>query len=162
MLSIACRTTAELALTATHLLDVNVLVALFDPAHIHHEAAHGWFGTFGSAGWATCPLTENDLVRVISNPAYPGRRTTVADAIDRLRSFTESEAHAFWPDDVSLLQPRCVDGSYLAGHQEITDVYLLTLAVHHSGALATFDRKVRSQAVLGAGDEHLLVINPGT
>ena len=144
------------------LLDVNVLVALFDPAHIHHEAAHEFFGTSGPAGWATCPLTENGLVRVISNPAYPGRRTTVADAVDRLRRFTKSEAHVFWPDDVSLLETRCIDSSHLSGRGEITDVYLLALAVHHSATLATFDRNVRTKAALGAGEEHLRVINAAT
>jgi predicted nucleic acid-binding protein len=66
------------------LLDVNVLVALFDPVHVHHEAAHKWFGQNRKSGWATCPLTENGMVRVLSNPAYPGRRTTVHDAIRRL------------------------------------------------------------------------------
>ena len=145
-----------------HLLDVNVLVALFDPAHIHHEAAHEWFGTAGPAGWATCPLTENGLVRVISNPAYPGRRTTVADAVARLRRFTKYEGHVFWPDDVSLLETRCINSSHLSGHGEITDAYLLALAVHRSAALATFDRNVRTKAALGAEEEHLRVISAAT
>ncbi len=142
-----------------HLLDVNVLVALFDPAHIHHEAAHEWFGASSSAGWATCPLTENGLVRVISNPAYPGRRTTVVDAVNRLRRFTKSETHAFWPDDVSLLDTHSIDASHLSGHRQITDAYLLALAVQRSAALATFDRKVSTNAVLGAGQQHLRVIS---
>ena len=144
-----------------HLLDVNVLVALFDPAHIHHEAAHDWFGTSGAAGWATCPLTENGLLRVLSNPAYPGRRTTVADAVDRLRRFTESEAHVFWADDISLLETHWIDASHLSGHREITDSYLLALAAHRSGTLATFDRNVRIEAVPGAGEQHLSVIHAG-
>lgn len=144
-----------------HLLDVNVLVALFDPAHIHHEAAHEWFRASSAAGWATCPLTENGLVRVISNPSYPGRRTTVADAVDRLRRFTKSEAHVFWPDDLSLLDKRCIDASHLSGRQQITDAYLLALAVQRSAALATFDRKVRTNAVPRAGQQHLSVISAG-
>ena len=142
-----------------HLLDVNVLVALFDPAHIHHEAAHEWFRASSVAGWATCPLTENGLVRVISNPAYPGRRTTVADAVHRLGRFAKSEAHVFWPDDVSLIDTRCIDASHLSGHQQITDAYLLALAVQRSAALATFDRKMSTNAVLGAGQQHLRVIS---
>ena len=81
-----------------HLLDVNVLVALFDPSHIHHEAAHAWFGPRREEGWATCPLTENGMVRVLSNPAYPGRRTTVADAVSRLTAFAASGHRKFWPD----------------------------------------------------------------
>ncbi|MEE2899597.1 MAG: TA system VapC family ribonuclease toxin [Gemmatimonadota bacterium] len=145
--------------TMVSLLDVNVLVALFDPAHIHHEAAHEWFGASGASGWATCPLTENGLVRVISNPAYPGRRTTVADAVDRLRRFTESDGHVFWTDDVSLLDTRSIDASHVSGHREITDVYLLALAAHRGEALATFDMNIRSGAVPGAGKEHLTVIS---
>jgi len=144
-----------------HLLDVNVLVALFDPNHIHHEAAHGWFASARGSGWATCPLTENGLVRVLSNPAYPGRRTTVADAVDRLRRFTQSGSHTRWPDDISLLDPAHVDAGHLAGHKEITDVYLLALAVQHDGALATFDTTMRISAAPGAEARHLKVLTPG-
>jgi toxin-antitoxin system PIN domain toxin len=142
----------------THLLDVNVLVALFDPGHLHHDAAHRWFAGVREVGWATCPLTENGLVRVVSDPAYPGRRTTVADAVDRLRCFTRSGDHVHWPDDVSLLRPGELDGSRLAGYREITDAYLLALAVRHDGALATFDRSVPAAAVPGFEPRHLVVI----
>lgn len=72
------------------LLDVNVLVALFDPAHVHHDAAHAWFGEHCAQGWATCALTENGLVRVLSNPAYPGRRTSL-DAYARIKRAREQE-----------------------------------------------------------------------
>lgn len=144
----------------THLLDVNVLVALFDPDHVHHEAAHAWFASARSDGWATCPLTENGLVRILSNPAYPGRRTTVADAVGRFRRFTGSGGHTFWPDDISLLDSSHVDAHHLAGHREVTDIYLLALAVQHDAALATFDRTLRTPAVLGAEKGHLTVIEP--
>ena len=136
-----------------------MLVALFDPGHMHHEAAHRWFCGVRQAGWATCPLTENGLVRVVSNPAYPGRRTTVADAVDRLRRFTESGHHLHWSDDVSLLRPGELDGSRLRGHREVTDAYLLALAVRHDGALATFDRSVPTAAVPGFESRHLVVID---
>jgi toxin-antitoxin system PIN domain toxin len=144
-----------------HLLDVNVLVALFDPNHVHHEAAHAWFTSARGSGWSTCPLTENGLVRVLSTPAYPGRRTTVADAVDRLQRFTLSGNHTRWADDISLLDPAHVDAGHLSGHREVTDVYLLALAVHHGGALATFDRTLRTGAVLGAEEKHLVVLTPG-
>ncbi len=143
-----------------HLLDVNVLVALFDPAHVHHEAAHGWFEREREGGWATCPLTENGLVRVLSNPAYPGRRTTVADAADRLARFTASGWHTFWPDDVSLVRGGAVVVDSLAGHREITDAYLLALAVRNCGRVATFDRGLRIATVAGAMPEDLAVIGP--
>ncbi len=138
------------------LLDVNVLVALFDPDHVHHEAAHGWFGAEKPAGWATCPLTENGLIRVLSNPAYSTAPGRPADLADRLRAFRSSGHHAFWPDDASLCDSRVFTLS--VGHRQLTDVYLLGLARAHGGRLATFDRSIPLKAVRGAGPEHLVVI----
>jgi uncharacterized protein len=120
------------------LLDVNVLVALFDPAHVHHEAAHAWFGRNRSHRWAACALTENALVRVLSTPAYPGRRTTVEDAASRLRTFCSDREHVFWPNAISVRDPP--DGSSgitFQGHRQLTDVYLLALSVSNRGQLAT-------------------------
>ena len=119
---------------------MNVLVALFDPAHIHHDAAHDWFGAHRGEGWSSGPLTENGFVRVLSNPAYPGRRTTVADAVDRLTRVAESGDHTFWADRISLLDDSVVERSRLSGHRHITDAYLLGLAVSHDGRVVTFDR----------------------
>jgi len=141
-----------------HLLDVNVLVALFDPGHIHHETAHDWFASVGSAAWATCPLTENGFVRVLSNPAYPGRRTTAADAAGKLGQLTGRPDHTFWEDGVSILDPtRFVVGA-LTGYREITDAYLLALAVSRFGALATLDGGIRVAAVVGAEPRHVAVL----
>ena len=142
------------------LLDVNVLVALFDRAHIHHDAAHLWFGDHRDHGWATCPLTENGLVRVISNPGYPGRRTTVTDAVERLRTFTGSAGHTFWPDSISILEPTAVAAQHLHGHRQITDAYLLALAVGNSGRLVTFDASIPLHAVPGATASRLTVLEP--
>ncbi len=142
----------------TSLLDVNVLVALFDPAHCHHEAAHRWFEAQRGTGWATCPLTENGFVRVVSHSAYPGRRTSVADAVRRLARFRSSGGHSFWPDQVSICEPAAVDLRHLRGHRQITDLYLLLLAAHHGGRLATFDRSVPVEAVTSAGSLNLAVI----
>ncbi len=138
------------------LLDVNVLVALFDPVHAHHEAAHEWFGQNRKRGWATCPLTENGTVRVLSNPAYPGRRTTVRDAIRRLDDFLESGDHTFWPDSVSLCDENLIRPDHLLGHRQLTDVYLLALAVTNGGWLVTFDRNFPLAAVEGAEADHLV------
>jgi len=140
------------------LLDVNVLVALFDPVHTHHEAAHKWFDPHRRAGWATCPLTENGLVRVISNPSYPGRRTTVQDAIQRLAHFRKGSDYTFWPDSASLCDGRLIRPPHLLGHRQLTDVYLLALAVTHGGQLATFDRGIPLAAVDGAKTSHLAFI----
>ncbi len=139
------------------LLDVNVLVALFDPMHANHEAAHQWFAESRRQGWATCPLTENGLVRVLSNPRYPGRMTTIGDAITRLVSFRESGHHNFWPDSVSLCD-EAVLPAHVQGYRQLTDVYLLALAVMNEGRLATFDRGVPLSSVDGAGDDHLVLL----
>jgi toxin-antitoxin system PIN domain toxin len=137
------------------LLDVNVLVALFDPVHTHHEAAHEWFEPNRQSGWATCPLTENGFVRVISNPSYPGRRTTVQDALQRLTSFRDSGDHTFWTDSASLCDVLLIRPANLLGHRQLTDVYLLALAVTNGGRLATFDQRISLAAVNGAEPGHL-------
>jgi toxin-antitoxin system PIN domain toxin len=130
------------------LLDVNVLVALFDPAHVHHDAAHAWFGRNRSRRWATCALTENALVRVLSNPAYPGRRTTVEDAASRLRTFCSDREHVFWPDSISVRDPGRFRWNHVQGHRQLTD--LLALPVSNRGRLATFDSTISLKAVEAA------------
>lgn len=140
------------------LLDVNVLVALFDADHVHHENAHGWLSGSRRDGWATCPITENGLVRIITNPTYSGRRTTLSDALDRLRRFRESGDHVFWPDEVSLCDPGRVRPRHLRGHRQVTDAYLLSLAVARRGRLVTFDGGLSIEAVENAEPEHLVRI----
>ena len=140
------------------LLDVNVLVALFDPDHPHHEAAHLWFGRDGRAAWATCPLTENGLVRVLSNPAYSPARLSPGAVVERLRAFCRSGEHEFWPDEVSLLDSRLFRSPGPVGYRSVTDVYLLGLATARGGRLATFDRRILVRSVVGADDGHLELI----
>jgi uncharacterized protein len=139
------------------LLDVNVLVALFDADHPHHEPAHDWLAANRGGGWATCPLTENGLVRVLSNPSYSGSHLPVAAIRDRLSAFCDSGEHEFYADAISLR-----DGGRfrLSGvsHRQLTDIYLLGLATHHGGRLVTFDRSIPRGAVNGATPEHLEVI----
>ncbi len=137
------------------LLDVNVLVALFDPAHVHHEAAHSWFGVNRTRGWATCALTENSLVRIASNPAYPGRRTTVEDAAARLRIFCSSREHVFWTSSISVRDRARFHWNHVQGHRQLTDVYLLALSVSNQGRLATFDSAISIRSVEGAKPHHL-------
>lgn len=140
------------------LLDVNVLVALFDPVHTHHEAAHRWFESKGPSGWASCPITGNGFVRVLSNPRYPGRWTTAQDAVDRLRRFQQTDEHRFWPDSVSICDVSLFQFAQFGGHRKLTDIYLLALAVQNGGRLATFDRAIPLSAVRSAGKEHLEVL----
>ena len=145
-------------MTRAALLDVNVLVALFDPDHVHHDAAHVWFASNRSAGWATCPLTENGLVRILSNATYASVPETPAGMVRRLRAFCASGQHVFWADEISL-RDRCLFREALpVTHRQVTDIYLLGLARHKDGRLATFDRHIPAGAVVGADRGHLEVI----
>jgi len=141
------------------LLDVNLLVALFDPDHVHHDLAHDWFEDNRSAGWATCPVTENGFVRVLSNPAYGSAVTRVASLVEGLRKFCASGHHQFWPDAVSLRDEKLFNLSLLGGHRHLTDTYLLGLAKKMQGRLVTFDRSIALKAGVGAGSETLEVVS---
>jgi len=138
--------------------DVNVLVALFDPAHPNHEDAHQWFGRRRKREWATCPTTIKGCVRVLSSPAYPTVETTPAEVVERLQTLCRDAGHEFWNDSVSLLDKTLFRPQALRGHREITDVYLLGLAVHKNGKLLTFDRSIPLKAVIGAEAHHLEVL----
>ena len=141
----------------TTLLDVNLLVALFDGVHTHHEVAHSWFSNNNEKAWATCPITENGLLRIITNPAYPGRRTTLRDALARLTQFRQSKHHHFWADEVTLCD-EVVDPKHIQGYRQLTDVYLLALAVAKGGRLATFDRGLSVSAVVGASAKSVVQV----
>ncbi len=140
------------------LLDVNVLVALFSPDHIHHEIAHDWFADNHASGWATCAITENGFVRILSSPSVNPEPPRPLDLVARLRKFTAARAHVFWPDAVSLTDATLFDPAYIRGHRQITDVYLLGLAKKMGGLLATLDGAVPLGAVTGATRRHLAVI----
>jgi uncharacterized protein len=133
----------------TYLLDVNVLLALFDPSHVSHEAAHGWFETIGHHSWATCPVIENGVVRIASHPSYPSRPGSPREILDLLKRFCVAKGHQFWPDMISLRDEALFQGNLPIGHNHVTDVYLLGLAVRQKGKLATFDRRIPAAAVRG-------------
>jgi uncharacterized protein len=139
------------------LLDVNFLIALIQPSHLHSEDAHAWWSVNRTAGWASCPLTQNGFARIMSQPRYSGAVTTRM-ALQRLQLFTLQTDHAFWPDDLSLLDEQLIDHSRILGPSELTDIYLLALAVKHGGRLATFDRTIPLAAVRGAEARHVAVI----
>ena len=139
------------------LLDVNVLIALLDAEHASHQAAVNWYGAHAASGWASCPLTQNGCVRIMSTPSYPGA-TSALDIADRLRAATKLKAHEFWPDDISLLNEDLVDITRIHGPRQLTDAYLLALAVKHGGRLVTFDGGVAMSAVVGAKPRHLVTL----
>lgn len=132
-----------------YLLDVNVLIALADPAHVHHDPAHEWFLRSANHAWATCPMTENGLLRIVGHPRYPNPTGSPAAAVSLLTALRRLPGHNFWPDDVSLMDPERVDASRLLSHGQVTDSYLLALAVAHGGRLATLDRRLVCDAVVG-------------
>jgi len=144
------------------LLDVNLLAALFDPDHIHHELAHDWFADHHQNGWATCPVTENGFVRVLANPAYGSSVTRPVELVDRLSRFCSTRHHVFWPDAVSIRDKRTFNPSMIRGHRQVTDVYLLGLAAKMGGCLATFDRTIPLSAVTGATRSTLAVVSATT
>jgi len=137
------------------LLDVNVLIALLDADHASHRSALAWFGEHASAGWASCPITQNGCVRIMSHPGYPNA-PAVVEIVQRLRAATAHATHEFWPDDQSILDERVIDASRVHGPRQLTDVYLLALAVRHGGRLVTFDASVVSGVVKGAKAQHLV------
>lgn len=128
------------------LLDVNLLIALFWPAHVHHKAAHAWFAAKSRRGWATTPLTQAAFIRIVSNPAFSKDAVAPSDAVNLLAHNLKHRHHRFWADDldydaaVAPLRPR------LVGHRQVTDAYLLGVALHRGGRLATFDGGVSSLA----------------
>jgi toxin-antitoxin system PIN domain toxin len=139
------------------LFDVNVLIALLQPDHAHHRRAHAWWDHNGAAGWASCPLTQNGFVRIVSQPSYR-RPVPISQALTLLAEQSEGTDHAFWPDDISLLDTARFDRGRILGPRQLTDIYLLGLAVKNGGRLATLDRTIPLAAVRGAGPRHVAAI----
>ena len=131
------------------LLDVNVLIALLDADHSLHKRASEWFASHARAGWASCPITENGCVRIMSHPGYPQALPVVA-VMERLTEAAVTGLHEFWPDDISLLEAERFDAARIHGPRQLTDVYLLALAVAHAGRFVTFDHSVSVEAIKGA------------
>lgn len=126
------------------LLDVNVLIALMWPAHEGHARVQHWFSGNARAGWATCPLTQAAFVRIVSNPAFSPDAVTPQEALNILSTSLTHPAHQFWPDDISFAQAVQPFGERFIGHQQASDAYLLGLAIHRKGQLATLDRSIVS------------------
>jgi toxin-antitoxin system PIN domain toxin len=132
-----------------YLLDVNVLIALIDPTHVQHDRAHEWFAAQGHEAWATCPLTENGVLRIVGHPRYPNSPGTPAAVAELMAVLRGLGGHEFWPDDVSLLDSQRIDSARLLNSGQVTDSYLLALACAHDGQLATFDHHLVTDAVNG-------------
>jgi uncharacterized protein len=136
----------------TFLLDVNVLIALADSEHSNYDTAHRWFTTVGGADWATCPTTENSLLRILGNSRYPGSPGSPAAGIPLLERLRSHPGHHFWPEDFSMLGSDRVDPAAILTSARMTDTWLLALAVRHGGQLATFDWRLVKTAVTGGAE----------
>lgn len=138
------------------LFDVNVLLALIDQDHIFHARTRAWWAHEQRHGWASCPLTQNGFLRVISQRSYLSPRS-IGDALGMLKAATARPDHEFWPDDISILDGD-VAHAHLLGPKQITDVYLLALAVRHGGRFVTCDRRISHKASTSAASSNLVIL----
>jgi toxin-antitoxin system PIN domain toxin len=141
------------------LLDANVLIAYFDQDHAFHERAYGWFVANRENGWASSPLTENAVIRILTNPNYSiGRTFPLSQLIAKFNETIELTDHEFWPDDISLFDSSIFDSESILGPRQLTDIYLLAVAVKNRGRLVTFDAHIAINAVNGATKDNLYVL----
>ena len=139
------------------LLDVNVLIALLDADHSLHRPALDWFGSNAGRGWASCPITQNGCLRVMSARGYPNP-LPVSLIARRLGEATRQSVHEFWPDEISILDASTIDTTKVHGPKQLTDIYLLALATRRHGRLVTFDQGIALEAVKSATTGNLLRI----
>jgi toxin-antitoxin system PIN domain toxin len=130
---------------------------LLDSDHASHDSAINWFAEHAREGWASCPITQNGCIRIMSNPAYPNPLPIQA-VIEHLAEACRQDVHEFWPDDVSLLDSDVVDSTRIHGTRQLTDIFLLALAVQHEGRLVTFDTGIPLAAVRKATKQKLLIL----
>jgi toxin-antitoxin system PIN domain toxin len=143
--------------TSRALLDVNVLIALLDSDHASHDSTIKWFAQHAREGWASCPITQNGCIRIISNPGYPNPLPVQA-VIEHLAVACREDIHEFWPDEVSLLDSAVVDSTRIHGPRQLTHLYLLALAVKREGRLVTFDTGIPLSAVRNATTQKLAIL----
>jgi toxin-antitoxin system PIN domain toxin len=140
----------------TVLLDVNLLVALAWPNHVHHDAALAWWRGRGVGAWATCPATQFGFVRVSSNRHVVREAKTPGEAVVLLTRIVAQPGHVFWIDDISIMESAWIDVSRIIGHRQVTDAHLVALAIRHGGRIATFDRSLGEAAPAGADRDGLI------
>ncbi|MCV7193048.1 TA system VapC family ribonuclease toxin [Mycolicibacterium brumae] len=139
------------------LLDVNVLIALFDSDHVDHGRVRAWLAAEIAHGWASCAITQNGFIRIISQPRYPSP-VAPAQAITRLATATSTEHHKYWSCSISLLDADLIDHSRLHGHRQVTDAYLLALATSNDARFVTLDQSIGLNTVRNATPDNLTVI----
>lgn len=141
------------------LLDVNVLIALLDASHAFHRRAHAWWAANARHGWASCPLVENGVARIMCHPAYSTQRQfAVEEIVGALAQFVAASDHKFWPDTLSLRDGDVFVVDHIHSGKKITDLYLLALATAHKARLVTFDQGITISAVKLASSRNLCVL----
>lgn len=140
------------------LLDVNVLIALLDGSHLHHGLVTDWLASHIDEGWASSPITQNGCIRILSQPGYPNP-VPAAEVAKRLAEAAQHPSHAFWTDSISLLQPGYLMWERILSSRQVTDAYLVALAVQQGGRFVTLDQGIPLDAVGGALPKHLMVIS---
>lgn len=128
------------------LLDVNVLIASIDEGHVAYRRVHTWLHELGNKLWATCPLTEAGFVRIISNPSFHPEKTRFVDALALLANIMLRAGHRFWPMDISFAEAVHPFEERIVGHRQVTDAYLLGLAIKNKGRLVTLDSGIEALA----------------
>jgi toxin-antitoxin system PIN domain toxin len=142
-----------------YLLDINVLIALAWPSHVHHRLAQAWFQRKRYRGWATCPITQTGFVRISSNPKFIDGAVSPGTAIGLLRGVTGAPDHSFWTDTLDITNETQMPSTHLLGHRQVTDAYLLALAIYHKGKLATLDGGIAALLTdTGLREKHLEII----
>ncbi len=138
------------------LLDVSTLIALTDEDHVRHGDVVSWWRLNNRSGWASCALTQNGLVRILSQPGY-ANPVAIGTAVDLLRRLVATTDHAFW-HQASLIDDMVIDTGRLLGHRQITDVTLLGTAVVNGGRFVTLDARITASAVKRATRDSLVVL----
>lgn len=136
------------------LLDVNVLVALVWDQHVHHRAAHDRFPSISGA-WATTPVTESGLVRLLLTPQVTGRDVTGAEVLGVLRGLRTQPGWSWMRDDTSLATS-ALDLTVLMGRRQVTDLHLVTLAARNGARLVTFNGSI-APTLVPADRRHVLL-----
>ena len=141
------------------LLDVNIVIALLDPAHSLHHKAHAWWDNHAALGWASCPISENGVVRIMAGSSYSSQtHFSAAEIVHLLETFASKSDHEFWPDDISLRDEKIFSMDRVLRSHQLTDLYLLALAANHHGRLVTFDQGISLSSVRIAKPENLLIL----
>lgn len=147
-------------MAARALLDTSILIALLDASHIHHRLVSQWLPEHASSGWASCPITLNGCIRILSQPSYPNR-LPMEVVVQGLRQAMQNPLHEFWADDINPANATAINWSYTVRPAQLTDVYLLALAVARQGRLVTLDKGIALACVAGAQARHLVTLGHG-